>query len=290
MLLRLDGRTVSIRTKGTRWDDGRPVLLCIHGAGGNGTHWLGQLRGLSADFHLLLVDLPGHGKSEGPGKVSVAGYRDWLREVLLLLAPRVDPDRIILVGHSLGGAIAMDYVLHGYPAAGLVLISTGARMRVSKRILDVLADGDSEAWAQAAVGLMFGIHASQSLRDLSRKELAATPLPLYRTDFQAADAWDAMDRVGDIAIPTQVISGTNDMMTPPKYARYLSDTIPGSRLRMLEAAGHMPMLEDAEAVNETLRQFVNTLADSNMETEFPAEPGHERPFIPHRSVFEGDPK
>jgi pimeloyl-ACP methyl ester carboxylesterase len=78
-------------------------------------------------------------------------------------------------------------------------------------------------------------------------------------DYAACNAFDVMDRLGEISAPTLVIGGTADQMTPPKHATFLADKIPGARLAMIEGAGHMVMLEQPELVARHVEQFLATL-------------------------------
>src|SRR5215212_8694137 len=104
-----------------------PALVCIHGAGGTHAHWGYQLRDLSAVAQVYAIDLPGHGRSAPPGRGSIAGYAaalyDWMDTLGL--------DRAALIGHSMGGAVALWMALEAPErVAGLGLVGAGGRMRV----------------------------------------------------------------------------------------------------------------------------------------------------------------
>jgi 3-oxoadipate enol-lactonase len=81
-------------------------------------------------------------------------------------------------------------------------------------------------------------------------------------DFQACDGFDVADRLAELRIPVLAFTGAQDVMTPPAYTRFLGDRVPGAQTRIVERAGHLPMLENAEATNEVIGTFVSSLTRS----------------------------
>jgi pimeloyl-ACP methyl ester carboxylesterase len=112
-----------------------PPLALIHGAGGAAELWRPQLEGLADVARIVAPDLPGHGPLGGRGKPSITDYADWLEGLFAAL----EAGPLVLVGHSMGGAVAQSLAL-ARPGrlAGLVLVSTGARLRVLARLVDLL--------------------------------------------------------------------------------------------------------------------------------------------------------
>lgn len=233
---------------------GQPPVVFLHGAGGTHQHWLYQVRDLPTTLTYAL-DLPGHGRSEGVGCDSIGAYAEWL--VAFLDAAGID--RAVLVGHSMGGGIALEAAL-SYPArvAGLGLVGTGARLRVAP----ALSEAIREDYA-AAVGLVcqwaFGPEASPQMVSLAQRHMAATPPEVLAGDFAACDAFDVMDRLSQIDVPAAVVCGTQDRLTPAKYSAYLRDGIRGATLNLVEGAGHMVMLENPEAVVRVLAQLLERI-------------------------------
>jgi len=205
-----------------------------------------------AGITIYAPDLPGHGHSNGTGRAKIADYADWL----LAFLDALSVEQATLAGHSMGGAIALDLALrHPDRVAGLILIATGARLRVLPAILEGLLQ-DFEATLDLIVRSAFGPEAPESVVRLSRQRMAATSPAVLHDDFRACDAFDVRDRLGQIQVPTLVICGTADQLTPAKYAAYLQEHIPGASLVLIEGAGHMVMLEKPDVVAEAVAHFL----------------------------------
>jgi pimeloyl-ACP methyl ester carboxylesterase len=234
---------------------GRPVVL-VHGAGGRSEVWLAQLAGLADVARLVAVDLPGHGESQGRGCRKVEDYADWVLGVLAGLAL----DRVVLVGHSMGGAIAQTVALSQPERLdGLVLVGTGARLRVLPRILELLG-GDPPRGTSLISSLSYSPETPAGAVVEAERALAATPAVVTLGDFAGCDRFDVMAKLGAVRVPTLVVVGRDDRLTPPKYAAWLAATIAGARLVEVPAAGHFVQLEQPAAVNAALRAFLATLS------------------------------
>lgn len=232
----------------------RPPVVFVHGAGGSHQLWLYQVRDLPY-AQTYAPDLPGHGRSLGPGRDHIAAYGDWLVAFL----DGVGLDRAVLVGHSMGGGIALDVALrYADRVAGLGLIATGARMRVAPALLEGLQQ-DPEAAVRLIVGWSYGPEAPEEMVRQGRRQLQQTPPDVLYGDFVACDAFDVRDRLGNISAPAFVLCGTKDRMTPAKYAPALRDGIPSSTLHLVEGAGHMVLVEQPQAVTRTLLDFLRRL-------------------------------
>ena len=230
-------------------------IVFVHGAGGSHQIWCHQLRALGERRKAIALDLPGHGDSNGSGADRIDGYRDLLKEFLAERGLHLT----ILVGHSMGGAITQSFAL-AYPdqLAAIVLVGTGARLRVHPKIFAALADDPA-----SAVGI---ITRSARAPDASPEEIEQdveamlrTPVEVIERDLRACDAFDLMEQVRAIATPTLVICGTADLMTPPKYAEYLHQQITGSELALISGAGHMVMLEKPDEVTRAIEAFLDRL-------------------------------
>ena len=224
-----------------------PPLVFIHGTGGSHQLWLYQVRGLPQVTSYAL-DLPGHGDSTGRGRDSIAAYADWL----IAFLDAAGSEQAALVGHSMGGAIALDAALR-YPerVAGLCLVATGARLRVAPAILDGLRH-DRAATIRLIAEWCYSPQVPPEMLRLGEQQMAAMSPDVLYNDFAACNAFDVTDRLSEIVTPAAVVCGTDDRMTPPKYATYLRDKIPGAALHLIEGAGHMVMIEKPEEVTAIL--------------------------------------
>ena len=233
--------------------EGTPPLVLIHGAGGSHLHWPRELRRLSiTDVYAL--DLPGHGKSEGVGRQSVAAYaeclREWMKDAWV--------QRPVVVGHSMGGAIALQAALDAPSAlSGLVLIGSGARLRVAEAILQSTMSEETMPQAiQVIVEWSYSAGTARALRELSARSLRDTRATVLHNDFVACDGFDVMARLGELHLPVLVVCGSQDRLTPEKYAHYLAGHLPDAHLVMLPGAGHMAMLEQPQATADAVRAFM----------------------------------
>jgi pimeloyl-ACP methyl ester carboxylesterase len=228
-----------------------PPLVLVHGAGGNSMHWPGELRRLPGHT-VYALDLSGHGKSGGAGRADIRAYADVVRGFVEALA--LSP--CVLAGHSMGGAIVLEYALR-YPErpAGLILIGTGAKLRVAPELMaGVLADpaGTAEILAQWAHGEHIDAHV---LRLYARRVREVNPQVIH-DDFAACDTFDRRADVNRISIPSLILCGEADRMTPVKFSQFLHEQIAGSRLVVVPGAGHMVMLERPGVVTEEVGHFL----------------------------------
>jgi pimeloyl-ACP methyl ester carboxylesterase len=233
-----------------------PPLLLVHGAGGTHLHWPEPLRQLPGR-RVLAVDLPGHGQAPPPGERTIPGYA---RALLGLLDALAIP-RAVVAGHSMGGAIALTLAIEAPDrVAGLLLVGTGARLRVAPAILE--ASGDPARSAEVA-GMMaassFGPGAAPDLRAAHAREVAAQPAGILHGDFTACDAFDAMDRLDRIRAPAFVVVGSEDRFTPPKYAAFLRERLPGKGSLVVPGAGHMVASEAPGEVTGAAAAFLEAL-------------------------------
>lgn len=230
----------------------RPTLFLIHGAGGSREDWPTALR---ARPDVVALDLPGHGEAAGSGCDTVTAYA----AAVLTQINRYQTSRWVAAGHSLGGAIALTLALQA-PAglAGLILISTGARLRVNPFLLQALAQQPDLAFEQMDA-FCWGADAAPAVRQGWRTRLAQTPPAITHGDLLACDQFDVRSQVSQITRPTLVLYGMVDQMTPPKHNQFLADQIAGAQRQAWEGAGHMLPLERPQAVTAAIQQFLATL-------------------------------
>lgn len=235
---------------------GTRTLCLVHGSGGSALSWIRQLEGLAEAAHTVALDLPGHGDSGGDGRRKIDDYRLAVWNFLESLGL----GRVVLGGHSMGGAVALAFALsHPDRLAGLILVGTGARLRVLPRIFELLESSYPEGCALVVDDMGFARATPQGLRDGARAVMLGTRPQVTIGDFRACDVFDIMDRVEEIRVPTLVICGREDRLTPPKYSRFFANRIPRSRLVVLEETGHYVQLEQPDRVNAEIKSFLATL-------------------------------
>lgn len=225
-------------------------LVLVHGAGAVGQIWQNQLLAFP---HAVAPDLPGH-----PSGVSLSTVPDMAAWVLDFLTVRRLPP-CVLGGYSVGGAVVLEAALSAPERLrGLVLIATGARLRVRQEFFDLLA-GDYEAAVEEVLRWWFSPGASPRVVERARMALRMVSPAAVHDDLWAANRFDAMDRVGGITLPTLVLCGEEDRLTPVRYAEYLHGRIAGSQLVVIPHAGHMVVLEQPRATNEAIAAFLGGL-------------------------------
>lgn len=225
-----------------------PPLVLIHGAGANAGVYAPLLAALDG-FDAIAVSLPGRGASVGPPRDDASAAAAWLD-------PRIEalggPPPIVL-GHSYGGGVAIELALRR-PVGGLVLVASGARLRVHPSIL-ALAEAAVASGAPMPSRFAFSPDAPREAIDAYEAACRTTPPEATLADWRACDAFDAMARLGDLRAPALVMGGTADTLTPPKYQRYLSDAMPRAQLELVEAAGHMLPFEAPARCAATIRAW-----------------------------------
>jgi pimeloyl-ACP methyl ester carboxylesterase len=230
--------------------DGVPVLL-IHGAGENHLAWPIGLRRLPGTI-VYAIDLPGHGKSTGTGCSTIKDYAEWL--VPFLQALRIPA--AVLIGHSMGGAIAQWLALtRPDRTAALVLVATGAKLRIAPQLLEQ-ALNDFPAAVDLVSQWEWGPTAPEGLRRLGKQQLLANTPAVMLNDYRACDAFDVRAQLKAITVPTLIVAGEADQMTPLKHATFLAEQIPQACLSVVPEAGHMVMLEAVEIVTQAITDFL----------------------------------
>jgi pimeloyl-ACP methyl ester carboxylesterase len=234
-------------------DPEKKTIIMIHGAGGSAATWFMQLRGLSDEHHVVAIELNGHGKSlDRAEEDSVHSYLQDIHEVVSKF------DKPTLAGHSMGGALTQLYALaHQENLSGIILVGTGAKLRVTPVIFDLL-ENNFDGYVEAAGSLMFHENTSKEMIEASKHEVRKCPAHIISRDFELCDNFDIMDRVSQIGLPTLIIVGEGDAMTPIKYSSYLHENIKVSAMHVIETAGHSVMLEQFEIFNEYISDWVKS--------------------------------
>jgi pimeloyl-ACP methyl ester carboxylesterase len=239
---------------------GKRNLILVHGAGGDHTHWSAELRRLP-NVNVFALDLPDHGRSGGRARSSVDDYADSVH----LFAQTLELERASVVGHSMGGAIAQTLALRQPTWLDrIVLVGTGARLRVDPIILEGLRPASTGAPPRASLEATidticqraYGPATDEQILRKGRRQLRAVDHTVIYGDYIACDNFDVMDRVGEITLPTLIIVGSADQLTPPKYGQFLHKQIPNARLVEIMDGGHMMMVEKPTEVAQAVARFL----------------------------------
>jgi pimeloyl-ACP methyl ester carboxylesterase len=232
---------------------GIPILF-IHGAGNNHYFWEEQMNALALYRPVMALDLPGHDKSEGPAFAAIPEYAEWVSE---FIKECFSDRRIVLAGHSMGGAIVQQLALSKHEQiSGIMLITTGAKLKVRRETLEALRQGvrDREAFLAN-----FSPKTPKTIIDVIEAEREFTSVESALQDYLACDAFDLREMVPQINVPTLIVGGEDDITTPPKFSQYLHDRIPGSTLVMVADAGHYVMFEQSAEFNRIVEDFMESM-------------------------------
>lgn len=242
------------------------TLILLHSSGATPALW-DRVVAAMPGIPVRAIALPGRAGVAWPADEDGRDVAAYARHVLAFMDEQ-GIRQATIAGHSLGGAIAMHLALAA-PArvAGLGLSGTGARLRVWPHVLEGLADGVRDA-AEFFANAQCGPGATDRERIVLRRMLEHVGMEQTLTDLRACDSFDVMGRVGEIRVRTQIFSGGHDVVTPPRYARYLADSIPAARLTTLPDAGHAMPLEFPEAMAADL--VVLWAATAPLDGRFPA--------------------
>jgi 3-oxoadipate enol-lactonase len=259
---------VEIGTRGVAYDDageGTPLLF-VHGFPHHRKLWAPQLRALAGHSRAIALDVPGFGESDMPEKFAIDAWADGL--VRFLDALKIE--RAVVAGLSMGGYITLAlWRHHRERVLALVLADTraGADTEEGKQkrreTIELARREGPVAVARALLPGMVG----KSTRDREPAVVATMRAMLESTSVDsivgASEAMmnraDAMDLLPTIGVPTLIIVGEEDVLTPPKEARAMHGAIRGSRLEIIPAAGHVSNVERPAAFNHILTEFIDGL-------------------------------
>lgn len=252
------------------------VLLLIHGMGGSFENWQEVIEPLARHHTVIAPDLPGHGSSEvGSGDYSVGALASGLRDLLIALGH----ERATIVGHSLGGGIAMQFA-YQFPemVERLVLVSSGglgpevslalraAALPGADTFIAITAGAGKRVCSTvgrglAAIGLRPNADVAEVLRGYGtftdparRAAFLGTVRAVIGTGGQRVDASDRLYLAE--AVPVLIIWGAHDRIIPAHHGEDAHRQIPASRLEVFENVGHLPQLEAPLRFTTALEDFL----------------------------------
>ena len=263
MIFDLDGKRAFAYTAAHDIDSAKPSVVFVHGAGFD--HSLYALQSRYFGYHgrnVLALDLPGHGRSEGPPLPTVEGMADWVAKAMR--AAKIE--KAALVGQSLGSLIALELAArHPTLAERVALTAVGYPMKVAPPYLEAARNNDYAAfdiytvWGHAPQ-VAFGANPNPGMwmfgNTQARLERLA-PGVLYNDLKAANDYAGGLEAAAKVKCPVLFVLGERDMMVPPRTAQSLQEKIPGCRVLIVPEAGHTLPAEAPDATLDALISFIS---------------------------------
>ena len=237
---------------------GRPIV-CVHGFTTTSEFWKEQVEPFSQNHLLIRPNLPGHGISPKPPHRAYT-IEAFVEDIERLFA-HFNLSSVTLIGLSMGGTISQQFALRNpRRLRDLVLIGAtphglGPDVDVGNVISAIERLGIATA-SQNVIERSFGSSAPRPLIEFAKNEVIQTPEFVARAAIKSLNESDSRATLKSIAVPTLVVVGEEDIITPPRESETLAAGIPSAELLIIEKAGHFPMLEQPAVFNRELRRFL----------------------------------
>ena len=246
-----------VSTGGMDIDKKKSTILLMHGSGLTHIVWsLHEQFYASQGFNVLSVDLPGHGNSEGPSLKSIEKISDWIKSLMI----KINIEKIIIVGHSQGGLIGIDFTSR-YPELieKIVLVANSYKMPVNQDLIDLAEAGDEKAvllmmkWGYEGSKAFIGGNPVKKIVNSARdiREVLAVDLNACNNYKNGENA------IKKINCPTLCIFGDLDKMVPVKVGLKMSEQITNSETKIISDCGHMIIFEKAFEMRKLVKEFIN---------------------------------
>jgi len=247
-------------------DPAKRPLIFLHGIGGAARAWRSQVARFGDHYRAMAWDMPGYGGSAPLADASIAALADALQDFL----QQVDAKRPILVGHSIGGMILQQWLTkHPHTAAAVVLVQTSpafgkAEGDWQKQFVEArfgpLDRGETmQSLAPTLVKELVGDDPDTGGMEIARECMGSVPETSYRAMVLALLGFDQRKALGNIAVPTLVLSGSKDLNAPAAMMAKMATYIPSATYFELKGAGHLVNLEQPSAFDAVLDQFLKTI-------------------------------
>jgi pimeloyl-ACP methyl ester carboxylesterase len=262
VILEVEGKRAFAYTAAHEPDASKPTVVFVHGAGLDHS-WFG-LQSRYFGYHgrnVLAVDLPGHGRSEGPPVSSIGGMSDWVSLVL----KKLQIEKASVVGHSMGSLVALEFAAcHPAQCERIAFIAVGYPMKVAEAFLEAARSNDYAAfdmhtiWGHAAQ-VPLGGNPNPGMwmyGDMLARLERLAPGVLYN-DLKASNDYGAgAESAARVKCPALFILGRRDVMTPPRAAKLLQERIAGAKSVEIAPSGHSLMAEAPDATLDALIEFL----------------------------------
>jgi 3-oxoadipate enol-lactonase len=231
-------------------------IVFLHGVGSDKSAWRPQLKHFGSERRAIAFDYPGYGDSDSAPDGTT---RDDYAAAILSAMHELQVNRAHICGLSLGGVVAI--AMHAQVAdrcTSLILADTFAQHPDGRSIYErgIAASGDLRAMAEARVDVLLAQPADPAVRAEVVETMARIDPASYRIGAEAVWLADQSERVHEIRVPTLVVCGDQDHVTPPALSRELAQLIPGARCEIIEGAGHLTNLERPDTFNTLVGAFI----------------------------------
>ena len=235
-------------------------LVFVHGFTTTSEFWREQAEEFSKAYRVIRINLPGHGASPAPTSRSYC-LEDFVEDVARVFR-ELSIEKAVLIGLSMGGIVAFA-LNYRHLVKALVLVDTTSHGIGPDATADAfLAIADKRGLKKAVQDLSdisFSSSASPALLEWARREVIQTPEFVARAAVRSLNDADTRGSLSQIKVPTLVIAGEEDRVTPPQESEILAKGISDSTLSLIPGAGHFSMLDDPVAFNRILRRFLDGL-------------------------------
>ena len=242
-------------TGGAPLGTGAPVVLLVHGSGGDATVW----RWLLPFFRQVTAvgfDLPGRGASRSPRRTSAADYAAFVDEVRAALGVQ----QVVVVGQSLGGGIAQHYAVDFEAhCLGIVAANSAADFNISPERLAAI-DNDWDACVDSYARGQVSPRASDAVKQEARQMVAARDRPAFQDDLRVCNGFDSKPWLHRLRRPLLIVAGHEDTLTVPARSVALYDRVPHAQMVTLAPCGHCSMLEQPQRLARLVEEFTIGLA------------------------------
>ena len=246
-----------------------PVIVLVHGAGGQMADWPMAWRGNAemarpdeptpncddgglAKFPTYAIDLPGHGRSGGSSQRTVDDYAQAVAAFLEAL----DLKNVFLVGHSMGAGIALTLAVEDNPRlCAIAIVASSSTLSVSPAILEGLQTA-FETTVDSIVKYSWHRDTGDTFRQEGRRRLREAGPKVVHDDFSACSGYDLSDRLEKVGIPVLILAAAADKMVPADKSEALAGKLRRAKYVALEGCGHYLQIEQTEAAGQALSDFL----------------------------------
>lgn len=235
-----------------------PVILFLHGLGGNANNWLYQRQYFKGKWTVISLDLPGHGKSEG----LEINFKEYVN-VLYELCKYLKLQKVVICGLSKGARVGIDFAIQ-YPdfVSSLIIVNAFPYLEPEDRkkrleVYDLLSLHDNgKKWADTLLEEM-GVASNEVIvRGFYQSLQSINPVHIQRLFAELVD-YDQRPLLLNISCSTLIIRGENDDFVPEKYVREFERRLKNTTFIEFKNSGHLPYLEQPSSFNMTVEKFLN---------------------------------